>query len=297
MTVVTTRFDNLFSGVDAEVIKEEINEILLENGDFKLEKIVSQGQETPDGQWLEQETNEWVILLTGKAKLLFADEQEACCMQSGDYVHIPAYKRHRVEWTDPEQKTIWLALHYCLQGDDGERNLLENPSESFIRREEVIRRRNRRKTISARIIKDVMYVYVPNNISDDNLRKVIDNFKQRFEKQRLKRQLNKEQDLKAIAEGLNKKYFSGKLQLNLVKYVTDQYSKFGCCNYHTRSIRISHRVSHMPDWVRDYVLVHELAHLIEPNHSQAFWKIVSGYELSERARGYLIAKGLDSMDR
>ena len=56
--------------------------------------------------------NECVVLLSGSAGLLFEDKAELCVMHPGDYVHIPAHRRHRVEWTDPEQKTVWLALHY-----------------------------------------------------------------------------------------------------------------------------------------------------------------------------------------
>jgi cupin 2 domain-containing protein len=77
-----------------------------------LERIVSWGQATPSGEWYDQDTNEWVILLHGRAVLLFEGEPGRVALKPGDYVHIPARQRHRVEWTDPEKKTVWLALHY-----------------------------------------------------------------------------------------------------------------------------------------------------------------------------------------
>jgi cupin 2 domain-containing protein len=95
-----------------EMMIEEMSETVLNTQHFRLERIISSGQMTAPGEWYDQESNEWVILLGGKAGLLFEGEAEACVMHPGDYVHIPAHKRHRVEWTDPEQKTIWLALHY-----------------------------------------------------------------------------------------------------------------------------------------------------------------------------------------
>jgi len=103
---------NIFSGFPKIVIKGEIPEALLDTQHFKLERILSAGQRTPPGEWYDQNTNEWGILLSGGAGLLFEGEAEARVMRPGDYVHIPAHKRHRVEWTDPEQKTVWLALHY-----------------------------------------------------------------------------------------------------------------------------------------------------------------------------------------
>ena len=96
----------------SEMITEEISEALLDTQHFRLERIISSGQRTPAGEWYDQNTNEWVILLSGGAGLLFEGEAEPEVMHPGDYVYIPAHKRHRVEWTDPEQKTIWLALHY-----------------------------------------------------------------------------------------------------------------------------------------------------------------------------------------
>jgi cupin 2 domain-containing protein len=105
------KLDNIFSKVPY-FMQDEVCETLLMSTDFKLERIVSSGQATPPGKWFDESTNEWVILLCGSAGLRFANEEEGCVMYPGDYVHIPAHKRHRVEWTDPEQKTVWLALHY-----------------------------------------------------------------------------------------------------------------------------------------------------------------------------------------
>ena len=152
----------------------------------------------------------------------------------------------------------------------------------------------RRKTISARVVENRMYINAPADISEVRLEEVIDNFKKRFERRTLKKKLNAKEDLRGIAERLNERYFGGRLKINRIEYVTDQYKKFGCCNYRSGSIRISHRLLEMPPWVRDYVVFHEMAHIIEPNHSRAFWKIVSQYRLAERARGYLMAKGFES---
>lgn len=103
--------DNLFSNI-SDSITEEIFETLVRADHFKLERIISSGQATPPGEWYDQDDNEWVILLSGSAGLLFEGDKEICVMNPGDYVHIPAHRRHRVEWTDANQKTVWLALHY-----------------------------------------------------------------------------------------------------------------------------------------------------------------------------------------
>ena len=102
---------NLFKGIQ-ESMPEEIFDTLVDSRHLKLKRIISQGQITPLGQWLEQERDEWVVLLTGSARLLFEGEELAVELNPGDYVHITAHCRHRVEWTDSEQKTVWLALHY-----------------------------------------------------------------------------------------------------------------------------------------------------------------------------------------
>lgn len=111
MTEERVKLENIFSRIPY-FMQDEISETLLKAEHFKLERIVSSGQATPPGEWFDQMTNEWVILLSGSAGLRFDDEAEGRTLYPGDYVHIPAHRRHRVEWTDPEQKTVWLALHY-----------------------------------------------------------------------------------------------------------------------------------------------------------------------------------------
>lgn len=159
---------------------------------------------------------------------------------------------------------------------------------------EIIRSRKRRRTISARLKGDTMLVYAPLSISDAELAKVVDKFKKSFERRNIKKELDKHEDLHKIAEKLNREYFNGRLKLESIEYSANQNRIFGCCNHKAKRIRISHRLAQMPGWVRDYVIVHEMAHLLEPNHSNAFWNIVYRYKLTERARGYLIAKGFDA---
>jgi cupin 2 domain-containing protein len=90
----------------------EIFQVLLETGAFRLERIVSNGQATLRGEWYDQDTHEWVALLAGGAGLRFEDEAEPRVLRPGDYLLIPAHRRHRVEWTDSDAPTVWLALHY-----------------------------------------------------------------------------------------------------------------------------------------------------------------------------------------
>jgi cupin 2 domain-containing protein len=102
---------NLFAPIPPE-ITAEIFQDLLATPNFRLERIVSTGQATPAGEWLHQDGHEWVALLTGSAGLRFEDEPEPRVLSPGDYLLIPAHRRHRVEWTDPAGPTVWLALHY-----------------------------------------------------------------------------------------------------------------------------------------------------------------------------------------
>jgi cupin 2 domain-containing protein len=99
----------LLSNVPHE-LPNELCETLLQASNVRIERIISRGHKSPDGFWYDQNENEWVLLVAGAAKLEF--ENETIEMQPGSFVNIPAHKRHRVAWTDPEQTTIWLAVFY-----------------------------------------------------------------------------------------------------------------------------------------------------------------------------------------
>jgi hypothetical protein len=99
--------------------------------------------------------------------------------------------------------------------------------------------------------------------------------------------------LEKRARELNREYFDGRLRWQSIRYVTNQNTRFGSCTPDDGTIRLSHRLSSMPAFVRDYVIIHELAHLEESNHGPRFWKLVNRYPLTERARGYLMAVGLE----
>jgi len=92
-------------------LPEELTQNLLTAPNLRIERIVSNGHGSPEGFWYDQPRNEWVLLVRGAARLRF-EGGEVIEMKSGSYVHIPAHQKHRVEWTDPNQPTIWLAIHY-----------------------------------------------------------------------------------------------------------------------------------------------------------------------------------------
>lgn len=101
---------NLFENVP-EKCTTEMFETLFESKDVKAERIISEGQATPPGEWYDQDWDEWVVLLQGCAAILFEGDRAPIVLKPGDYFFIPVHKRHRVEWTDLQQKTIWLAIH------------------------------------------------------------------------------------------------------------------------------------------------------------------------------------------
>lgn len=108
---MTTTPENLFDNLPPTHAAEEVFQTLLQTPGVRLERIVSQGHHSPEGFWYDQDTNEWVLVLRGTAQLTFEGE-EPLDLKPGDYVLIPAHRRHRVEWTDPKQPTVWLAIHY-----------------------------------------------------------------------------------------------------------------------------------------------------------------------------------------
>lgn len=102
---------NVFADVPAQ-LPDELFEDLLRTPAVRIERIVSRGHNSPEGFWYDQDRNEWVIVLKGRARLRFDGRADAIEMRAGDYINIPAHTSHRVEWTDPAADTVWLAVHY-----------------------------------------------------------------------------------------------------------------------------------------------------------------------------------------
>ena len=105
------RKGNIYSVVPGRV-HEEIFETLVDSGGVRVERIISEAHASPEGFWYDQDENEWVMVLQGSAGLRFEGEEEVLVLGPGDWVDIAAHVRHRVEWTDPKQKTVWLAVFY-----------------------------------------------------------------------------------------------------------------------------------------------------------------------------------------
>jgi cupin 2 domain-containing protein len=103
---------NLFTHLSADLAAEAV-ETLAAAGAMRLVRIVSTGQATPAGEWYDQKDHEWVIVLRGRAGLRIEAEPAVRTLGPGDHLHIPAGVRHRVEWTAPDEPTVWLALHYA----------------------------------------------------------------------------------------------------------------------------------------------------------------------------------------
>ena len=101
---------NLFSSLPDAHAVERVDALLTLPG-VRIERIVSQGQASPPGFWYDQEAHEWVLLLKGAARLRL-DGEEPIDLRPGAFVNIPAHRRHRIEWTEPSEPTIWLAIHY-----------------------------------------------------------------------------------------------------------------------------------------------------------------------------------------
>ena len=100
---------NLLSDIPA-AFPDEMIQIVLSRSNLRIERIVSHGHASPAGSWFDQDRHEWVLLVRGAARLRF--ENEVIEMKPGDFVNILAHRKHRVDWTTPDEPTIWLAIHY-----------------------------------------------------------------------------------------------------------------------------------------------------------------------------------------
>ncbi|TXK92904.1 phosphoribosylaminoimidazole carboxylase [Methylococcaceae bacterium HT4] len=91
---------------------EELFTTLLQDENLKIERIVSRDHVSPADEWYDQDREEWVLLVQGEAVLEFAGQPKLIKLQTGDYLHIPAHCKHRVNWTHPDKDSIWLAIHF-----------------------------------------------------------------------------------------------------------------------------------------------------------------------------------------
>ncbi len=101
---------NIFKNLPQH-LKEEFFEEICSTKEFKLERIVSEGHSSPNDFWYDQDKNEFVLLISGSAELHYNDGRKFY-LKPGDYLIIPAHQKHRVDWTDQNQKTFWLAIHF-----------------------------------------------------------------------------------------------------------------------------------------------------------------------------------------
>ncbi len=157
----------------------------------------------------------------------------------------------------------------------------------------VIRSPDRKKTIQAKLVGETIVIYLPCGMHREEERKIIERMKKKIENKRLKRNINKDDYLIKRFTEFNNRYFQGALRVNSIEFVTNQEYRRGSCTPSNGTIRLSHKLLDMPKWVLDYVLMHEMSHLLHPDHSKAFWEKVSEYKYAERARGFLIAKGME----
>jgi len=156
---------------------------------------------------------------------------------------------------------------------------------------EVTRSARRRRTLSARLVGSRLLVRVPARISSDEEQQFVRRMLERFGARADARSLPAPAALLSRARELSERYFAGELNPASVEIVTNQRTLYGSCSVQTGRIRLSHKLAGMPAWVRDYVLIHELAHLRVPRHNRRFWALVNRYELAERARGFLMGAG------
>ena len=158
---------------------------------------------------------------------------------------------------------------------------------------EIVRSQRRKKTVSAELRGGTLVVRAPASMSDKALEPFIEKLQKRLARQYRSAPAS-DAALEERAQALNAQFFNGRLRWRSIRYVNNQTTLYGSCTPSRGTIRLSGRLKEMPHWVHDYVLIHELAHLEEANHGPRFWALVNRYPLTERARGYLMAMGLEA---
>lgn len=151
---------------------------------------------------------------------------------------------------------------------------------------EVRRSARRRRTVSAYREGGRTIVLIPARMSAAEERRWVTVMLRKLAAQESRRMLG-DGELAERAERLSEQHLDGRAVPASVRWVTNQNSRWGSCTPAEGSIRLSHRLQGMPDYVIDYVLLHELTHLLVPGHGPRFWKLLDAYPRTERARGYL----------
>ncbi|MGH8897095.1 MAG: M48 metallopeptidase family protein [Egibacteraceae bacterium] len=152
---------------------------------------------------------------------------------------------------------------------------------------EVIRSARRQKTVEARQVGERLRISIPATMTRAEETRWIEEMTRRFERRSQVEPIN----LAERAGALARQY--GLPAPVSIRWAENQRKRWGSCTTGSGAVRISTALASCPRWVLDYVIVHELAHLVEPNHRPAFWALVARYPHAERARGYLIAKGVE----
>ncbi len=155
---------------------------------------------------------------------------------------------------------------------------------------EVVRSTRRRRTVQARQIGDRLRVSIPATMTKADEERWVAEMVRRIERKATTAAI----DLERRADGLARRF--GLRRPADIRWVDNQQWRWGSCTPADRTVRISSRLGGFPPWVVDYVVVHELAHLTHADHGPAFWELVNRYPLTERARGFLIAKGGEDHD-
>ena len=152
---------------------------------------------------------------------------------------------------------------------------------------EVRRSKRRRRTVSAYRDGERIVVLIPAYMSRKEEAEWVETMVARVERSE-RSGVRTDEELWDRALWLNDRYLGGLAMPSTVRWVSNQKQRWGSCTPADRTIRLSERLQGMPPWVVDYVIVHELAHLLEPGHDAAFWGWVDHYPHAERAKGYLL---------
>jgi predicted metal-dependent hydrolase len=168
-----------------------------------------------------------------------------------------------------------------------EHNVLENDSNEFRPPIRIVASRQRRRTVAARLRSGVLELLVPSWMPQAERQQWAETMRRRLER-RMERTRPTDERLAERARTLNVRHFGGRLRWMSIGFV-DMAHNWGSCTFTTGEIRIARRAAGLPDWVLDYLVVHELAHLEHSDHGPAFHEMVNRYPRTERAMGYLMA--------